>query len=384
MSKDLLEMKQKKRVLCISAYLPGNGGIEKVILSLHPELMRLNYRLDLCILSVPKYPDWHIDIDGRHYSIFSPDGDSFHRDIFVKYCILAKALRSELKKMYDIVIYTHTFLGLAIYLTKKKMKLKDPILFWPNCSLYSQGASGIIKKAYIYCNCFFANGYLEVSNQIHCQLVHLYPKRKHKLVYNPLNPSVAGPIKKSTDKIKKFIYIARLEDRQKNISFMLKGLSLLIKSGLDNWHLTIVGDGPSALMLHSIAENLNLDGHLTWLGYLPSPWDHIEEADCLLLTSRAEGLPLVLGDAIQHGCPVISSDCPGSVDIVQHGVNGWLYSEGDMNAFVRLLSNFIEGKLTIRDQRMMINSISKFQVGNVARRFADIFDEVLSDQKYGN
>jgi len=363
-----------KRILLISAYLPGDGGIECVIKNLYPEFLKLGYELELCILSIPKFPDWYKGITARHYDIYLPYVRSFHLYTLIKMKSIVKILSVELSRAPDIIIFTHTFLGIPIFITKKLAYNNKPILFWPNCSLFSSG--NMFKKLYTWINCSFTDACLAISSSIYAQLKSLFPQIIIELVYNPLNKSNDEIRLRSNSKTKKLIYMSRLEDKQKNISFLLNGLALITASGLDKWELSILGDGPSEKQLKNLASKLNLNNRILWHGYIQDPWKHINEADCLLLTSRNEGLPLVLGDAIQRGCPIISSDCAGTEDIVKDNINGWSYREGDMGSFISVMSAFLKEELYLDDYAAMLRSIDEFKPEKVAGRFVACFEAI--------
>lgn len=140
---------------------------------------------------------------------------------------------------------------------------------------------------------------------------------------------------------------------------MLKGLSRLKHK---EWQLKIVGAGPDEEKLKKLAEKLGISDRVSWLGFRKDPYSEFKEITALLLTSRYEGFPMVLVEANQRGIPVISSDCEsGPKDIVIAGVNGYLYREGDMDEFVRIVSDVIDGRLSFDTPENIAKTAERFR-----------------------
>ncbi|MGY1410124.1 glycosyltransferase [Luteimonas sp. A611] len=86
--------------------------------------------------------------------------------------------------------------------------------------------------------------------------------------------------------------------------------------------LAVAGDGPLRDALHALASQLGLDGRLAWLGEMRNPYPVMAGADALLLTSRWEGSPNVLLEAMALGTPIVATDCPGGVRELLREVQG--------------------------------------------------------------
>ena len=101
-----------------------------------------------------------------------------------------------------------------------------------------------------------------------------------------------------------------------------------------NLHLTLIGDGPERKMLEAEATTLGLTDAVTFAGYRTS--DEValalRDTDALVLPSFAEGLPVVLMEAMAARVPVIATRIAGIPELVDHGVNGALVPPGDSTA----------------------------------------------------
>jgi len=106
------------------------------------------------------------------------------------------------------------------------------------------------------------------------------------------------------------------------------------------------------------------------MGFHPQPFSIVRECTALLLTSRFEGFPLVLVEAIQYGIPVISSNCQaGPEDIVIEGVNGYLFPEGDLESFVNILRKVISGELKFASPEEIARTAERFSPEAFYERF---------------
>ena len=85
--------------------------------------------------------------------------------------------------------------------------------------------------------------------------------------------------------------------------------------------------------IHSLIEGAGVTEDVALLGYDPNPIRYMARADLFLLSSRFEGFPNVLLEAVAAGCPVVSTDCPsGPFELLDGGRYGRLVPVGDPEA----------------------------------------------------
>lgn len=122
-------------------------------------------------------------------------------------------------------------------------------------------------------------------------------------------------------------------DMQKNSEFLVDILEALQCAGrLNDFRLIVVGDGFGREPLLAMARARHLDGALECVGTMVKPQELFEGALCYVSTSRWEGMPLAVLEAMAHGLPPVVTDVVGNRDVVAHGVTGMLYAEGDAHA----------------------------------------------------
>lgn len=100
--------------------------------------------------------------------------------------------------------------------------------------------------------------------------------------------------------------------------------------------LILAGDGEMRAELEALVERLSLTDHIRITGWISSEQvrDEILAAKALVLPSFAEGLPVVIMEAMALKRPVISTFVAGIPELVLHGETGWLVPAGDLTALV--------------------------------------------------
>ena len=94
--------------------------------------------------------------------------------------------------------------------------------------------------------------------------------------------------------------------------------------------LLVLGEGEERPALEKMLRELGIADSVSLAGYADNPYPYIAHADLLVLSSRAEGLPTILIEALALGTPVVSSDCPsGPAEILDGGRLGVLVPVGD-------------------------------------------------------
>ncbi len=97
--------------------------------------------------------------------------------------------------------------------------------------------------------------------------------------------------------------------------------------------MTVVGNGPDEADLHTLCAELGLSDVVSFPGYTSDPARYLRESDCYVLSSRWEGFPLVLLEALRFGLPLLAVDCEfGPADLITDASIGELVAVGDPDA----------------------------------------------------
>lgn len=130
----------------------------------------------------------------------------------------------------------------------------------------------------------------------------------------------------------------------------LKGYDILLKSLVEvfekhnSWKLKIIGEGPEKENLIKLAKELKISKNIVFKGEMKEVVPEYLKSDFLILSSKREGFPMVILEAMQCGLPVVSFDCPtGPKEIIETEKNGILVNYLDQkdltNSVLKLIEN---------------------------------------------
>ncbi len=132
-------------------------------------------------------------------------------------------------------------------------------------------------------------------------------------------------------------------DYQKNSVFFLDiARALDAKGRLGEFQFILVGDGADRQAVLRAAQSSGWKNCILCPGASEQPHKFFGGALCYLSTSRWEGMPLAVLEAMAHGLPVVASDVVGNNDAVCQGVSGFLYPEGDAAAAATALCRLVD------------------------------------------
>jgi glycosyltransferase involved in cell wall biosynthesis len=159
---------------------------------------------------------------------------------------------------------------------------------------------------------------------------------------------------------------------------LIQALAALGERGTDA-RLTIVGDGPQLPELRELARSLGVSDRVEFTGAVGQ--DEIRElyarADVFVLASFAEGLPVVLIEAMSTGLPVVASRITGVPELVDEGVSGVLAPPGDVSGLTEALARML-GESPERRAEMgragRERVVSEFDIDRVAGQLREIFE----------
>lgn len=129
----------------------------------------------------------------------------------------------------------------------------------------------------------------------------------------------------------------------------IKGLSVLLRALEDvvrrhpKFELTIIGDGPDRARLEALARSAALEGHVHFVGSQSQEAvaQAMREASFFVLSSFAEGVPVVAMEALAAARPVIATHVAGVPELVTHGQMGYLVAPGDHAALSAAICDLI-------------------------------------------
>jgi len=136
--------------------------------------------------------------------------------------------------------------------------------------------------------------------------------------------------------------------------------------------LAFIGDGGLRCFLEDIVTEFGLEKDVCFLGFVENPYKYIARSNLFVLSSKSEGLPTVLIEALALGVPVVSTDCPsGPREILMNGALGVLVPVGDMEALAdAMLSN-----LTVKKAKPVVSGLERFQLETATEHYLNFIRE---------
>lgn len=179
------------------------------------------------------------------------------------------------------------------------------------------------------------------------------------------------------------IAVGRLDPR--------KGFDLLMKAfhrlqhKYPDWQLTILGEGDLRAELEQLRSQLQLTERVNMPGSVNNVRDYLAQAELFVVSSRVEGFPMGLCEAMACGLPVIATDClSGPRDIIQDGIDGMLVRTEDLDALTAGLDALMSDP--VKRQQLAQNApqvLDRFGLESVMKMWADAIGIAIDRRKYG-
>lgn len=124
----------------------------------------------------------------------------------------------------------------------------------------------------------------------------------------------------------------------------IKAIEVLLEAmvGLAGVHLAIVGDGEERESLEARSRDLGIADRVHFVGWWSDVAGAMSDLDVVALTSRNEGTPVALIEALAAGRPVVATDVGGVRHVIEHGVTGWLAPSGDSATVADLIRRALD------------------------------------------
>ncbi|NER34629.1 MAG: glycosyltransferase family 4 protein [Oscillatoria sp. SIO1A7] len=169
---------------------------------------------------------------------------------------------------------------------------------------------------------------------------------------------------------------------QKGFDILLKAFAKL-KDKHTQWKLFILGEGSLRSELEVLSESLSIKHRVSFLGKVKNPYAHLRQANLFVLSSRYEGFPNALCEAMACGLPVVSTDCPtGPKEIIRDGIDGILVANEDVSALSaameRLMSDEEECQCLAN---RAVEVTDRFSLEKIMGMWEDLLRQVVKDKQ---
>jgi GalNAc-alpha-(1->4)-GalNAc-alpha-(1->3)-diNAcBac-PP-undecaprenol alpha-1,4-N-acetyl-D-galactosaminyltransferase len=199
------------------------------------------------------------------------------------------------------------------------------------------------------------------------------------VINNPLNIKKMIPNNREE---KNILAVGRL-NRQKGFDRLIKAFSHLDSK---DWKLTIIGEGGERKNLETLIKDLSLEDYISMPGTTETIEKWYQKSPIFVLSSRMEGFPNVLCEAMAYGCACVSFDCiAGPNEIITDKINGYLVKNGDIDALstrINLLINDAEERRRIGKEAMKISDL--LNIDSIMGQWDKIIEKILRAQNTMN
>lgn len=216
------------------------------------------------------------------------------------------------------------------------------------------------------------------------------PKSKIKYIPNGINlgrfrsnDSERNDIRRELGIGDSFMWLAvgRLVEA-KDYPTMLQAWSESIAAGGEG-HLVIVGIGPMQEEIEGLARKLGIENRIRLLGIRKDIPRLMNAADAYLMSSRWEGMPIVLLEAAASELPIVATDVGGNAEVVVHGQSGRLVPPENPGALSAAMTDTMG--LTVEERRRMGDQgrravLAKFNIDSIVIRWDGIYRELLASR----
>ena len=340
-----------KKAIVAVPYLSGKGGTETVIKNFYDAVVANDSETEWKLISFggSRYPDWMKNWSKKGYSFTNNRITQLGAYGTVMPILMRKVIKHEKP---DYFIATNPIIWNLASKYKLKYSPSTKIIAWYH---YSYKMKKVNSKYLKNVDKFWA-----ISSGIKEELEDLgVPSEKIDIIFNPINLENVPLVKRSKTH-NHFIYIGSIDyDGQKNVSELMRALNLV----KEDYKLDLYGavDPEIKNKLLNLIDDKNKKDNIIFHGFSTNVWEKIKEADALLLTSKYEGLPMVLCEAASRGIPLVAADCPTGVKDIVTEDNGFLYPMGHIKILGDILNNIIEFNKLPNHKKVRL-SIKKFEM----------------------
>jgi glycosyltransferase involved in cell wall biosynthesis len=169
--------------------------------------------------------------------------------------------------------------------------------------------------------------------------------------------------------------------REKGFDLLLEAFARIAKLH-PSWSLTIWGEGPERKSLDALACKLAINDRVSLPGNTHEPLRQLAAADLFVLSSRVEGFPNALTEAMSMGLPVIATDVGAVSEIVEDGVTGMLVPPEEVDSLATAMDRLMADEA----QRCSLGGrapevLERFSLESVMEMWDDVVESVTAGRR---
>jgi glycosyltransferase involved in cell wall biosynthesis len=369
-----------KAAVKIALFIPtmGGGGMERAMLNLARGLIARGQQVDLVLMKargefLPEMPSEVRIVDlGTGRALTSPPA-------------LMRYLRQEHPDMLLAVSETANLVALGACLLTRQLATKlvlcaqtSPSRFGHTPDLPKERLYPLLARRF-YPRADAVVGVSEGVRQDLIEYIGLPPEQVHT-IHNPivtpeLTTLMGEPVVHpwfDHDQPPVILGVGRLV-AVKDFPTLIRAFALVRQRRPAR--LVILGEGEDRPQLEALAVELDIPEVVDLPGFASNPFAYMAKAAGFVLSSRNEGLPGVLIQALACGCPVASTDCrSGPREILRDGDYGPLVPVGDSHALAVAIDQLLDNPI---DAERLQARAADFSIERVTERYLTLFDRLV-------
>lgn len=348
-----------KKILFQTNDMSVSGGAERVV-SIWANYFSDNYsHIDVGILTGAKTKSFY-KLSEKVKNEFCNVKPNYRIFPFIRLANIYKTVKS-LKAGDAIVINKYNYVH-SLYILRKLNLFKNI-----NFVYFAHGGTSDFKK-------FYRSYRVKKIFYTFDNVVCLHDDQKEEVSYvnrNKIHIIPNPPSFKSNeacdDKSNIVLCVARLS-REKGIDLLLKAWSKVKK---ENWKLQIVGEGPNKEEFFNLCKELNLEDSVEFKGQSQQVKDFYLGSSIYAMTSRYEGMPMVLLEAMECSMPIIAYENQGTTKLLENA--GIVVKDFNEDEFVQKLEELMyDSNLRAKYSKLSKEKVKEFDIENIGNKFAKV------------
>lgn len=349
------------------------GGAERVVATLSNKLVEKNEVI--IITTTDEKVEYSLDKSIKLFSLKNFDGN---KNPLVKNIIYLKRLKDYIKEIDPDIILG--FLPEPSYrLLILKPFIKSPVIISdrndPKIEYASLKSRTIMKFLYKRADGFVFQ--TDEARDYFCKKI----QDKSIVIANPVDDRFLKT-KYVGYKSTEFINVGRLNE-QKNQILLIESFKDVIKK-YPNYKLLIYGEGSLKNELSMYIKDNKLNNNVKLCGNVDDIDNILKDKKGFILSSKYEGMPNALMEAMAVGVPCISTDCPcgGPRELIKNNINGLLVKSNDKNELVSAMYKIIENDKMCKKIAMSAKkNMNNYSCDKIVSKWFEFMKEVYKNEK---
>ncbi len=361
----------------IALFLPSlrGGGAERVMLNLAQGFVKRGFHVDLVLAKA----------EGAYLSEVPPEVRIVNLKASRVLWSLPGLIRYLRREQPRVMLSALSHANLVALWARAVARVKTRLVVSEHntLSISTEGTPGMRAKLIPWLAKQFypaADAIIAVSEGVAQDLIAQtgLPREKVRVIYNPvITPALFAKAKEpvehpwfQNERKPVILGVGRLTE-QKDFATLLRAFALVREKYPAR--LMILGEGEDRPKLEALARQLQLEEDVALPGFVSNPYKYMRRATVFVLSSRWEGLPTVLIEALALGTPVVATDCPsGPREILEEGRWGQLVPVGDVEALAAALNTALASKTDQNGAPTPKPVLARFALSAVVNQYLDV------------